>query len=98
MLLYSLDSESLHILYSVHYFPVNWNVNVSIIVLRFIQVADKHQRLMAEARIAELEAEKKKEEAKLEEQKLSQELRKMEATGYNPSVSSFNIDDLLYFH
>jgi RecA/RadA recombinase len=53
---------------------------------------------MAEARIAELEAEKKKEEAKLEEQKLSQELRKMEATGYNPSVSSFNIDDLLYFH
>ncbi|PNF24332.1 hypothetical protein B7P43_G11912 [Cryptotermes secundus] len=49
-----------------------------------IQVAAKHQQQMAEARIAELEAEKKKEEAKLEEQKLLQELRKMEATGYNP--------------
>jgi hypothetical protein len=62
-----------------------------------MQVADKHQRQMAEARIAELEAEKKKEEAKLEEQKLLQELRKMEATGYRPLVSSFNIDNLLCF-
>lgn len=45
---------------------------------------------MTEARIAELEAEKKKEEVKLEEQKLLQELRKMEATGYHPVVSVFN--------
>jgi RecA/RadA recombinase len=44
---------------------------------------------MTEARIAELEAEKKKEEVKLEEQKLLQELRKMEATGYHPVVSVF---------
>jgi hypothetical protein len=53
---------------------------------------------MTEARIAELEAEKKKEEAKLEEQKLLQELRKMEATGYNPLVNLFNIDNLLDFN
>jgi RecA/RadA recombinase len=44
---------------------------------------------MTEARIAELEAEKKKEEVKLEEQKLLQELKKMETTGYNPVVSVF---------
>ncbi|KAJ9599616.1 hypothetical protein L9F63_009933 [Diploptera punctata] len=49
-----------------------------------VQVADKQLRLITEARIAELEAEKKKEEAKLEEQKLLQELKKMEAAGYNP--------------
>ena len=56
----------------------------------YLQVADKQQRQLTEARIAELEAEKKKEEVKLEEQKLLQELRKMEATGYNPVVSLFN--------
>jgi hypothetical protein len=55
-----------------------------------LQVADKQQRQMTEARIAELEAEKKKEEVKLEEQKLLKELRKMEATGYHPVVSVFN--------
>ncbi|KDR07309.1 trichoplein keratin filament-binding protein-like [Zootermopsis nevadensis] len=49
-----------------------------------IQVSDKQQRQMAEARIAELEAEKQKVQEKLEEQKLLQELRKMETTGYNP--------------
>ena len=59
-------------------------------VILYLQVADKQQRQMTEARIAELEAEKKKEEVKLEEQKLLQELRKMEATGYHPVVSVFN--------
>ncbi|PSN41494.1 hypothetical protein C0J52_07206 [Blattella germanica] len=50
-----------------------------------LQLADKQKRQLTEARIAELEAEKKKEEAKLEEQKVIQELRKMEAAGYNPT-------------
>lgn len=59
-------------------------------VVLYLQVADKQQRQMTEARIAELEAEKKKEEVKLEEQKLLQELRKMEASGYEPVVSVFN--------
>jgi hypothetical protein len=81
----------------MHYFPVSWNISVLLLIPLFIQIADKHHRQMAEARIAELEAEKKKEEAKLEEQKVLQELRKMEAAGYNPSVSSFNIDNLLCF-
>jgi hypothetical protein len=56
-----------------------------------MQVADKQQQQMIEARIAELEAEKQKEQAKLDEQKLLQELRKMEATGYNPMVSAFEV-------
>jgi hypothetical protein len=55
-----------------------------------LQVADQQQKQITEARIAELEAEKKKEEAKLEEQKLLQELRKMEAAGYHPVVSVFS--------
>ena len=59
-------------------------------VILYLQIADKQQRQMTEARIAELEAEKKKEEGKLEEQKLLQELRKMEATGYHHVVSVFN--------
>lgn len=59
-------------------------------VILYLQVADKQQRQRTEARIAELEAEKKKEEVKLEEQKLLKELRKMEATGYHPVVSIFN--------
>ena len=50
-------------------------------------MADKQQRQSIEARIAELEAEKRKEEEKLEEQKLMAELRKMEETGYKPMVS-----------
>jgi hypothetical protein len=66
-------------------------VSAFILFVLFVQVADKQQRQMAEARIAELEAEKQKEQAKLEEQKLLQELRKMEATGYNPVVSAFKI-------
>jgi hypothetical protein len=67
------------------------NVTDFILFVLFAQVADRQQRQMAEARIAELEAEKQKEQAKLEEQKLLQELRKMEAAGYNPSVSAFEV-------
>lgn len=62
-----------------------------VLFVLFVQVADKQQRQMAEARIAELEAEKQKVQEKLEEQKLLQELRKMETTGYNPVVSAFVI-------
>jgi membrane protein insertase Oxa1/YidC/SpoIIIJ len=67
------------------------NVTDFILFVLFAQVTDRQQRQMAEVRIAELEAEKQKEQAKLEEQKLLQELRKMEAAGYNPSVSALDV-------
>lgn len=72
------------------------NVTDFILFVLFAQVTDRQQRQMAEVRIAELEAEKQKEQAKLEEQKLLQELRKMEAAGYNPSVSALDVIFWLY--